>query len=174
MWWSGAVRRKPAGTIYPKGRRFLWKAGFSSTSGKGRRAKRRAACGCGPIGCSFCPAGVEAVAGQRVDLGRKAGRLGSGEANLRLIRDELIPLQQRRRALAEDSYRLGESEALALFAAEQDLQAAQAQAIETGLLAQRAYIELQRSVGGAAIAASIPRAQLAPSADTSPAPSKGS
>lgn len=98
----------------------------------------------------------------------------AGEANLRLIRDELIPLQQRRRALAEDSYRLGESEALALFAAEQDLQAAQAQAIETGLLAQRAYIELQRSVGGAAIAASIQRAQLAPSADTSPASSKGS
>ena len=87
-------------------------------------------------------------------------------ANLRRIRDELIPLQLRRRSLADDAFRAGESEAITLYAAEQDLQAAQAQSIETGLQAQRAFIELQRAVGGPAVASMIQQAQT-------PAPSNG-
>ena len=75
-------------------------------------------------------------------------------ARLARVRDELLPLQQRRRTLAEAAYRSGDGEIGAMLRAEQELRAAEGLL----LLLQRdvwvARIELERTVGGpAALAA---------------------
>ncbi len=73
-------------------------------------------------------------------------------ANLARIRGELIPLQQQRRALAEDAYRAGQSDLIALLLAEQGLRLTQAKAIEVEQQAGAALIGLQRAVGGRGVA----------------------
>lgn len=78
----------------------------------------------------------------------------TGAENLGRIRRELIPLLEERRGLAEDAYRAGESDVTALILAEQDLRAAQAQAIEVGEQAAVSFVRLQRAVGGPGVAAS--------------------
>lgn len=71
-------------------------------------------------------------------------------ANQRRIRGQLIPLQERRRSIADAAYRVGESDVTTLFLAEHDLQMAQAQVIAVELQASNARVRLQRAVGGAA------------------------
>jgi cobalt-zinc-cadmium efflux system outer membrane protein len=73
-------------------------------------------------------------------------------ANLERIRRELIPLQEERRQLAEDSYRAGQTDVTPLFLAEQDLRVAQLQAVEVEAQAARALVRLQRAVGGPGVA----------------------
>lgn len=68
--------------------------------------------------------------------------------NLRRVRDELIPLQEQRRTLAEATFKAGQSDATAIFLAEQDLRAAQAKAVDLEHQASIAAIRLQRAVGG--------------------------
>lgn len=87
----------------------------------------------------------------------------ASNANLARIRDELIPLQQQRRTLAEDAYRAGQSDVTALFLAEQDLRLTQAKAIEVERQAVTAFVRLQRAVGGPGVASPL---MAAPSSAT--------
>jgi cobalt-zinc-cadmium efflux system outer membrane protein len=79
----------------------------------------------------------------------------ASNANLARIRNELIPLQQQRRTLAEDAYRAGQSDVTALFLAEQDLRLTQAKAIEVERQAVTAFVRLQRAVGGPGVASPL-------------------
>jgi len=76
-------------------------------------------------------------------------------ANQRRIREQLLPLQERRRSIADAAYRVGESDVTTLFLAEHDLQLAQAQVIAVELQASNARVRLQRAVGGAAAERSL-------------------
>jgi cobalt-zinc-cadmium efflux system outer membrane protein len=78
--------------------------------------------------------------------------LARTEANLRRVRQELIPLQQQRQSLAEASFRAGQSDVTALFLAEQDLRDAEAQAVELERQTTIALLRLQRAAGGAGVA----------------------
>ncbi len=93
--------------------------------------------------------------------------------NLDRIRRELIPLQERRRGLAEDAFRAGQSDVTALFLAEQDLRLAQSRAVEVERQAAAAYVRLQRAVGGPGIGSQLTTAQADPSSvmPTNPVPS---
>ncbi len=86
------------------------------------------------------------------DVRRAHEALARTEANLARVRDELIPLQEERRALAEAAFRNGLADITALFLAEQDLQAALARAIELERAATVAQVRLERAVGGAGAA----------------------
>lgn len=81
--------------------------------------------------------------------------LRASTENLSRIRNELIPLQQRRRGQAEDAYRAGQSDVTALYLAEQDLRLTRARAIEVERQAAIALVRLQRAVGGAGVAAGV-------------------
>lgn len=81
--------------------------------------------------------------------------LAGSRANLARIRRQLLPLQQQRRDRAETAFRGGQTDAAALFLAEQDLRAAQARAIEVERQAAVALIRLQRAVGGPGVAAEL-------------------
>ncbi len=74
--------------------------------------------------------------------------LSRSRAILSRTLNELIPLQEQRRTLAEASFKAGQSDATAIYLAEHDLRAAQAKAVELERQACIAAIELQRAVGG--------------------------
>lgn len=74
----------------------------------------------------------------------------ASRANLQRIRNELIPLQQRRRQVTEDVYKV-ERDITPLLLAEQDLRTAQARAIDVERQAALALVRLQRAVGGAGV-----------------------
>ena len=90
--------------------------------------------------------------------------LSASQANLSRIRGELIPLQEQRRTLAENAYTAGQTDATALFLAEQDLRVARARAIDVERQAAIALVRLQRAVGGPGVMA---RVSKAPAANTS-------
>jgi outer membrane protein TolC len=73
-------------------------------------------------------------------------------ANLGRVQQELIPLQQQRRTLAEAAFRLGQRDATSFFLAEQDLRAAQARAVDLERQTTIAIVRLQRAAGGAGVA----------------------
>ncbi len=101
----------------------------------------------------------------------------ASNANLARIREELIPLQQQRRALAEDAYRAGQSDVTALFLAEHDLRSTQAEAIGVERQAVTAFVRLQRAVGGPGVASPLMTTQLPTLQSTSlpePVPSAAS
>lgn len=79
--------------------------------------------------------------------------LNASVANLSRIREELIPIQERRRAFAEDAYRTGQTDVTALFLAEQDLRSARSKAVEVERQAATALVRLERAVGGRGVAA---------------------
>ena len=86
---------------------------------------------------------IEAVRVAVADANAAAARLAR-------VRDDLLPLQQRRRTLAEAAFRAGDGEIGAMLRAEQELRGAESLL----LLLQRevwvARIELERAVGGPA------------------------
>ncbi len=88
--------------------------------------------------------------------------LAASKSNLSRIQNELIPLQQQRRQLAEDAYRAGQTDVTPLFLAEQDLRVAQAQSIEVERQAASALVRLQRAVGGPGVAASMANSPTPP------------
>lgn len=88
--------------------------------------------------------------------------LAASKSNLSRIQNELIPLQQQRRQLAEDAYRAGQTDVTPLFLAEQDLRVAQAQSIEVERQAANALVRLQRAVGGPGVAASMAQSPTSP------------
>jgi len=73
------------------------------------------------------------------------------QAAMDRVRDELIPLQLRRRQQAEVAYRAGETELATVLLAEADLQAANVKQIDLGRKAAVALFKFQRAVGGPAI-----------------------
>lgn len=92
---------------------------------------------------------------------RLAHRAMTGSAvNLTRIRTDLIPLQQRRRSLAEDSYRAGQSDVTSLLLAEHDLRLSQTKAIEIERVAAIASVRLQRAVGGPGVASGVTEAPI--------------
>lgn len=88
--------------------------------------------------------------------------LGASQANLRRVREELIPLQKQRREEAEALYRAGQTDVTSLFLAEQDLRSVQVRAVQIERQATTAQIRLERAVGGPGVAASIGTASALP------------
>lgn len=82
------------------------------------------------------------------DVRRSWEALAQTRDNVKRVREELIPLQEQRRSLADASFKAGQSDVTALFLAEQDLRAAQAKAVELDRKTTIAAIRLQRAVGG--------------------------
>jgi cobalt-zinc-cadmium efflux system outer membrane protein len=78
------------------------------------------------------------------------------------VRDELIPLQQRRREQAEAAYRAGETDLATMLQAEQDLQAANVTRIDLGRKAALALFKFQRAVGGPAVSVESAASAAAP------------
>lgn len=70
------------------------------------------------------------------------------QATLARVRNELIPLQTERRALAEQAFRLGQNDVTSTFLAEHDLRAAEAKRIELERQVAVSFVRLQRAVGG--------------------------
>lgn len=81
--------------------------------------------------------------------------LEASKSNLARIHDQLVPVQQQRRRLAEDAYHAGVSDVTALFLAEQDLRIAEAREISIQKQTASALLRLQRAVGGTAVASSL-------------------
>lgn len=82
------------------------------------------------------------------DVRRSWESLAQTRENVRRVRQELVPLQEQRRSLADASFRAGQTDVTSLFLAEQDLRAAQAKAVELDRKAAIAAIRLQRAAGG--------------------------
>lgn len=82
------------------------------------------------------------------DVRRSWESLSQTRENVRRVRQELVPLQEQRRSLADASFRAGQTDVTSLFLAEQDLRAAQAKAVELDRKAAIAAIRLQRAAGG--------------------------
>ena len=83
-------------------------------------------------------------------------------ANYDRVTKDWLPIQERRRTLAEESYQTGRSDVSALYQAEQELQSAYARAVTIGLQVAFDRINLQRAAGGPGVAAA---ADPSPAAD---------
>lgn len=77
------------------------------------------------------------------------------QATLARVRNDLVPLQTERRALAEQAFRLGQNDITSTFLAENDLRAAEAKRIDLERQMAVSLVRLQRAVGGAGIAATL-------------------
>lgn len=73
----------------------------------------------------------------------------ASQTNLARVRDELIPLQEKRLAQAEAQYQAGQTDLTDLFLAEQDLREARARLIELQRTNLSSLIRLERAAGGA-------------------------
>lgn len=102
--------------------------------------------------------------------------LAATDANLHRVRDELVPLAERRHELAEQQFKAGELDVTGLLQAEEELRAARTRLVELERRTTEALIRLQRAVGGPGIVASVTAGDVptttAPStqAATPPAP----
>jgi outer membrane protein TolC len=99
------------------------------------------------------------------DVRRAYEALDRTNANLRRVRDELIPLQEQRLSAAEVTFR-AERDITGLILAEQDLRDAQARAVDLERQMTIAQVRLQRAVGGTGVAKRI---AAAPSSSPHPA-----
>ncbi len=81
--------------------------------------------------------------------------LVGAQADLERVDQDLIPLQERRRAEIEEAYRLGHVDVTALLFADQALQGAQARLVGLEREVSAAYYRLQRAVGGAQVASRV-------------------
>ena len=77
--------------------------------------------------------------------------LRAARAGLDRVQTELIPIQEQRLKQAQDSYRAGLTDILALRLAEQDLQEARARLIDLQQQVSQARFELDRAVGGSGV-----------------------
>ncbi|MFO0831454.1 MAG: TolC family protein [Phycisphaerales bacterium] len=91
-------------------------------------------------------------------------------AQLRTVRDALLPLQQRRRALAEDAYRAGQVDVTPVLLAEHDLTLAQERAVALEREARAAMIRLEQAVGGSGVAARLRARNTVSSTEAPPSP----
>jgi outer membrane protein TolC len=88
------------------------------------------------------------------DVRRAYQAFDQTSANLRRVRDELIPLQEQRRSMAEAAFH-SERDITSLILAEQDLRNAHAQAVDLERQMTIALIRLHRAVGGAGVAKQV-------------------
>jgi outer membrane protein TolC len=72
-----------------------------------------------------------------------------------LARDELVPAQERRRSETEAAYRAGQADVTTLILADQDLQTSREKLIDLERKASVSLFKLERSAGGARIAATL-------------------
>jgi outer membrane protein TolC len=93
----------------------------------------------------------------------------ASQGNLDRVRNELIPLQQRRLDQAEAQYRAGQTDITTLFLAEQELRAARAKQVELERRTSESLIRLQRAVGGPGVVTSQNLAGPATAPATAPA-----
>lgn len=106
---------------------------------------------------------------QVVEETRRAySSLTASQANLARVRDQLVPLQTRRRDQAEAQFRAGQTDITALLLAEQDLRAAQAREIDLERKALTSLVRLERAVGGRGVARSLLSSGPASGPTTSP------
>lgn len=84
------------------------------------------------------------------------------------VREELIPLLERRRSEAESQYRAGQSDIIPLILADQDLQTARAKLIELERRTAVSQSRLQRAVGGPGVSAASPATQPSSAPSTQP------
>jgi outer membrane protein TolC len=77
------------------------------------------------------------------------------------VKNQLIPLQERRRQEAESQYRAGQSDVIPLILADQDLQAARAKLVDLERKASVSLVRLQRAVGGPGVVPGQPTTQPA-------------
>lgn len=76
-------------------------------------------------------------------------------ATLRKTRDELLPLQEQRYALAQALYKSGETDLVTLLTAEEELQDSKQKVVESQMKTMTSLIKLHRAVGGAGAAGRI-------------------
>ncbi|MHB1158298.1 MAG: TolC family protein [Phycisphaerales bacterium] len=81
------------------------------------------------------------------------------------VKNQLIPMQERRRQEAESQYRAGQSDVIPLILADQDLQTARAKLVDLERKASVSLVRLQRAVGGAGV---VPTQPLTQPADVRP------
>jgi outer membrane protein TolC len=96
----------------------------------------------------------------------------ASQAILARVRDELIPLQEKRLVLAEAQYKAGLTDITEFFLAEQDLRAVRVRMIELQQTNSVSLVRLERAVGGAGVASDLgdPNPTTAPSANGSAVP----
>jgi outer membrane protein TolC len=85
--------------------------------------------------------------------------------NVARVRNELLPLAQRRQEQAEQAYRAGQVSFSALVLAEQELQEVRMRLIEMQRRTSSALVRLERSVGGAGVMPPRPGQSTAPSGE---------
>jgi outer membrane protein TolC len=90
-------------------------------------------------------------------------QLRSTQDTLALVRQSLLPVQEKRLSQAQATFRAGLVDITAVRLAEQDLQGTRAKLIELELRVSLARIKLERAVGGPGVAAAIQ-----PSSSTQP------
>lgn len=103
------------------------------------------------------------------DVRRAYSTVKLTQSNLVRVRDELLPLQERRLQQAEAQFRAGQTDITALLLAEQDLRSTRAKLIELQRRSALARVRLERSVGGAAVIATTQPSTKPVNATTQPA-----
>jgi outer membrane protein TolC len=84
------------------------------------------------------------------------------------VREELVPLLERRRSEAESQYRAGQSDIIPLILADQDLQTARAKLIELERRTAVSQSRLHRAVGGPGVSVANAAPQPSPAPSTQP------
>lgn len=103
------------------------------------------------------------------EVRQAADSLQSNDASLRLVRDELIPLQQKRIEQAEAAYRNGSADITAVLIAEQESQESRQKLIELNHKLAAAQYRLQRAIGGSVFDHAKPTSRPTTQSGTSPA-----
>jgi cobalt-zinc-cadmium efflux system outer membrane protein len=93
---------------------------------------------------------------QVIEEVRKAyDTFASTQAVLARTRDELMPLEEKRRQQAEAAYRAGESDLTTVLVAEEELQDAKTKLVDLEQKTSVAFVRLQRAVGGPGLATKV-------------------
>ncbi len=117
---------------------------------------------------------ILAVRHELVDLTRRVveqvrralAEFRAANANLQRVRDELVPLQRRRREEVEANFLGGLLDVTALLLAERDLQTSQAKLVELEQRSAASLVQLERAVGGPAVVRDVERGRT----DSDPRP----
>jgi outer membrane protein TolC len=89
------------------------------------------------------------------DVRRAYAAVASARAAVAKVRDELVPLQDRRREQAEASYKAGAADITAVLLAEQQSQEVKERLVELRQKLATATSQLQRAVGGSGVAPAV-------------------
>jgi outer membrane protein TolC len=95
------------------------------------------------------------------DVRRAYSAYAASVATLRKARNELLPLQEQRYALAQASYRAGEADLVTLLMAEEELQDTREKVVASQKKSVASLIKLHRAVGGTGVAGRVAATQPA-------------